>query len=200
MMFSIYQKRGDHNKTLEYIDKCLEAVGTQQKGWGDLALKKANVLVAGYLKTSDQEYLEKGIKQFEIILERQPDNSSVLNNLAYLLADNNTQLQKAVEYAKRAYEQIPDNASTIDTYAYTLCKTAQYEKAAEMLQMAIQIHDRNNTPVPWDTYEHLGMAYEGFGQNTDAGLAYNQALEASSNRISENNKKRLEDAIVRVLQ
>ena len=199
-MFNLWEKSGEYNKALKYINKCLDMARDDKKIWCKYAIKKANVLIAAYMKTTDKVYLLDAIEQFENILELQPDNNTVLNNLAYLLADNNEQLDKAVEYARRAHESVPTDPSTIDTYAYTLCKTGAYSKSEELLQMAIQIYDRRNQPVPWDTYEHLGMAYEGLGRKAEAGTSYRQALEAAGKVISEKNKERLEESIKRVLR
>ena len=63
---------------------------------------------------------QEQIAEFEKILEFQPDNANVLNNLAYLLADNNEQIEKAVEYAKRAYEAMPNDGNNLDTYALAM--------------------------------------------------------------------------------
>lgn len=86
-------------------------------------------------QTSDKQYLSIAVEEFEKILVKQPNNTSVLNNIAYFLADNNEQLDKALEYAKRAHEDSPNDGNIMDTYAYTLCKVGDYAKAGEVLQM-----------------------------------------------------------------
>ena len=79
------------------------------------------------------------IKVFEKILLKKPDDPGVLNDLAYLLADNNEQIDKAVEYAKRAHQALPNNGGFLDTYAYTLYKNSEYEKALSVFRELKQI-------------------------------------------------------------
>ena len=82
--------------------------------------------------------MKKAISQYESLLDKLPNNFSVLNNIAYLLADNDERLSDAVEYAKRAWQLRPNDPSVLDTYAYALYKTGEYEKASEYLQAAKQ--------------------------------------------------------------
>jgi len=199
-MYKLSLTSGDYNKSLMHIDNILRVLGPKHPAWTDNMLKKANTLIMAYMKTSDNKYLLDGIELFEQILEVAPKNASVLNNLAYLLADNDEQLEKAEEYAKRAHEAAPNNGNNLDTYAYTLCKNGKYEKAEESLQMAIQIFERNSQSVPWGIYDHLGMAQEGLGNNGSAAASYRQALDIAGQYISEKDSNRLKNAIERVLK
>lgn len=200
MLFDLNQRSGDYNKALEHVDILLTKTQPNGPVWSDYMMKKCNTLIMAYMKTSDKKYLIDGISEFEKILEFQPDNANVLNNLAYLLADNNEQIEKAVEYAKRAYEAKPNDGNNLDTYAYTLCKTGEYAKAEELLLMAIQIFERNSQDVIWDVYRHLGMAQEGLGKNAEAVASYRQALEIAGIKISEIDKEQLNKSIERLLQ
>jgi tetratricopeptide (TPR) repeat protein len=199
-MFRLAQQSGDYNRALMHIDKFVSLLNPDSPVWVERMIDKANTLIMAYVKTSDKQYLATAISEFENILEKQPQNVSVLNNLAYLLADNDEQLDKAVEHAKRAYEASPNEADTVDTYAYTLCKVGEYEKAEELLLMAVQIFERESVTVPWDVYKHLGMVYEGLGEMTKANEAYTRALEIAERRASEKNKNELVEAIRRVSQ
>jgi len=198
MMFKLTQQRGEYNKALQYIDKFLSLVDPESQIWIEQVFNKANTLTMAYLKTSDKQYLSMAIVEFDKILAKQPDNTSVLNNMAYFLADNDEQLDKAVECARRAHETSPDDAGIMDTYAYALCKTGDYAKAEEILQMAIQIFERESTSVPWDVYKHLGMAQEGLGQKAGAAGSYRRALEIAGRGISKKNKEELIKAIERL--
>jgi len=200
MLFDLAQRAGDYNKAIEHINILLTNTKTNGPVWAEYMIKKSNTLIMAYMKTSDKKYLLDGITEFEKILEFQPDNATVLNNLAYLLADNNEQIEKAVKYAKRAYEAMPNDGNNLDTYAYTLCKTGEYAKAEELLQMSIQIFERNSQEVIWDVYRHLGMAQEGLGKNGEAATSYRQALVIAREQISEIDKEQLNKSIERLLQ
>ena len=200
MLFNLTQRTGDYNKALEHVNILLTKTQPSGPAWSDYMIKKCDTLIMAYMKTSDKKYLLDGITEFEKILELQPNNATVLNNLAYLLADNDEQIEKAVEYAKRAYEAMPNDGNNLDTYAYTLCKTGEHAKAEELLHMAIQIFERNSQEVIWDVYRHLGMAQEGLGKNAEAATSYRQALEIAGERISEIDKEQLNKSIERLLQ
>ena len=198
MMFKLTQQTGQYNNALRYIDKFLSLVDPESPVWIEQMFNKANTLTMAYMKTSDKRYLSTAVLEFEKILAKQPDNTSVLNNLAYFLADNDEQLDKAVECAKRAHEAAPNDASIMDTYAYALCKVGDYAKAEEMLQMATQIFERESMAVTWDVYKHLGMAQEGLGQKADAAASYRRALEVAGRGITKTNREELIKAIERV--
>jgi tetratricopeptide (TPR) repeat protein len=198
MMFNLSQQRGEYNKALGHIDKFLSLVDPDSPVWIEQMLRKANTLTMMYMKTSNKQYLSIAVSEFEKILAKQPNNTSVLNNLAYFLADNNEQLDKALEYAKRAHEASPNDGNIMDTYAYTLCKVGDYAKAEEVLQMAIQIFERESAAVAWDIYKHLGMAQEGLGQKAAACESYRQTLQVGGRRISKQNREELTKAIERV--
>ena len=200
MMFKLAQKTGRFDKAIGHIDSFLAAIAPQSPLWVEYMTEKAGTLSIAYITTSKKKYLLSAIKVFEKVLLEKPDNPLVLNDLAYLLANNNEQIDKAVEYAKRAYQALPNSGNILDTYAYTLCKKGQFEKAAELFRMSIQIFERNSQEIPWTVYDHLGMAQEELDQKADAAAAYSRALKIAGNRISKTDRKKLTESIERVIQ
>jgi tetratricopeptide (TPR) repeat protein len=73
-----------------------------------------------------------------------------------------------------------------------------YSKALELLQAAVQQYQTTDASVPPDVYEHLAMVQEALGQKDRAIDSYNQALQTGKAAISEQTKKRLQDAIERL--
>jgi len=198
-LFELRSNSGEYHKALAHIGKCLEVVGTDSKAYEKLATDKVNTLVAAYLRTSDNDYLEKAIAEYKSLLEKLPNNISVLNNLAYLLADNNQKLSEALEYAQRAFEDAPDSPDILETYAYVLYKNEQYDKAMEISQRSIQLYEKSNVSGPVEAYEHLGMIKESLEMNAEAIVAYRRAIEIGEGKMSEEQKERLNLAIERVL-
>ncbi|MGC9335779.1 MAG: tetratricopeptide repeat protein, partial [Anaerolineae bacterium] len=198
MMFILNRRAGEYNTALGYISACMRIVGPEDPMWTRLAIDKSNVLIQAYVKTSDKQYLLEGIATLEDILQVQPQNSTVLNNLAYLLADNNERLDEAVEYARQAMDLRPDDPVLMDTYAYTLVKAGRFEEAERMAQMAIHYHEMSKPDAPWDAYEHLGMAQEGLGKKADAKVAYERALHVGNDSLTQTDRQELEEAIQRV--
>ena len=120
-LFNLYNMNQQYNKSLEYIDVCIR-VATDEHIKLTCQMNKAAILQEIFNKTADKTYIEKAIKEYESILQKQPTNTTVLNNLAYVLADNNLDIGKALEYAKKAYDAVPNNTDVLDTYGYVLLK------------------------------------------------------------------------------
>ncbi len=188
-----------YNEAIEHINKCIDSLGEGNPAWLGYALKKVNLLIMAYTKTADQSYWERATALLEKMLQLQPNNSSLLNNMAYLLADNNQQLETALEYARKAHQGDPGNAVFLDTYAYVQCKTGQYKQAEQNLIRAVQIYEVLGQPVPWDLYKHFAMAKEGLDKTAQAIEMYQKALDASD-EIPEKEKQRLQAAIERLQQ
>ena len=195
--YLLAQREGRYNNAAEHLDRCMEQLGEEDPIWLSLAIKKSNVLLLAYSKTADKNYLDRSVSLLETILERQPDNYSLLNNLAYLLIDNDQQIEAALGYARKALQGDPSNAVHLDTYAYGLCKTEQYKEAERNLLRAIQISEASGTPIPWDMFKHMAMAYEGLGKTSEAREAYQKAIEAAGD-IPEKEKNKLQQAVERL--
>ena len=162
------------------------------------ALKKVNLQIMAYLKTGDKMYFDGATNQLTEMLQVQPNNSSLLNNLAYLLTDNDQQLEMAMEYARKAHQGDPGNANYLDTYAYAQCKNGQFEGAEQSLLRAVQIYESSGEAIPWDLYEHFGMAKEGLGKTAEAIEMYQKALSPSG--LPGKDQERLQAAIERLQQ
>lgn len=191
----VYETSKEYNKAIEYLDKCMQIASKNALPTYSYTYKKANLLQLLYARTSDKIYLDKVIKEYQSMLEEQPNNTMVLNNLAYLLIDDSKEFDKALEYAQRAYDALPNNPNIIDTYAYALFKKGQYTKAEELLQMAVQLFEQDQVSAPADTYEHLGMAKEQLNQYPEALEVYKRALEVGKGQISEEMEQRLQTVI-----
>jgi len=201
-MFNLANINGEYNKAIDYIDKCLEIIGPNEPQSVDYIVQKAEVLQAAYTKTSDKSYLAEAVIAYESLLDKWPKNTSVLNNLAYMMVENNESLEKALEYARRACEIEPEHPGYLDTYGYALHKNGKYEKAVQRLQASLQQFEARRLAVPWDVYEHLGMANEKLAQRSQAYDAYKQASELLKQYKSglDEAKQRVQEAIERLSQ
>ncbi|AQT69700.1 tetratricopeptide repeat protein [Anaerohalosphaera lusitana] len=196
-MFKINQATGKFGEGLKYISKCMELASENKNQWLEFAAMKAQLLLMAYMSNPSDDYLQMAIDQHEAILEKQPNNSNVRNNLAYLLAKSGENIDKALEYAKRAHETAPNDHNKMDTYGYVLCKAGEYEKAKETMIMAIQIAEKDGGSVDWGYYEHLGMAQEGLGEDQAAAESYQTAIDLAKEQISDQDKERLQAAVER---
>jgi predicted Zn-dependent protease len=154
-----------------------------------------------YETSSDKNYLKTAISDYESLLAKMPSNTgvtTVLNNLAYLLAENEERLPDALKYAKKALDAKPNSPIVLDTYAYVLLKNGKKQQAAEFLAAALQHFEQDKIAVPADVYEHKGMIQEELGAKSEALSAYKQALEAGGEKLSQKARQRIEAAIKRV--
>jgi Tfp pilus assembly protein PilF len=127
-----------------------------------------------------------------------PNNVSVLNNLAYLLAVNDRQLSRALTYGKNALDLQPDSPSLMDTYGFVLYKTGQHKQALIYLSAAAQRYQQSSQHVPYQVYEHIGLVREHLGQKTQAREAFQQALKAGSGVCPRRVAERLQGAVTRL--
>lgn len=197
-MFNVMEISGEYNKALHYIDKCVQILGPAHPKRSKYLMEKALVLTMAYTKTSDNNYLRDAIAEYESLLVEAPNNIGVLNNLAYLLAENDQKLPQALEYAERASSLRPNDGGVLDTYAYALYKNGRYSEAAESLQAALQQYEQKSISAPIVVYEHLGMIKEKLGATAEALAAYRQALEVGANVLPQEAKERINSAIRRL--
>lgn len=197
-MFNLKTISGEYNSAVDYIDKCLQIIGPNSPDKVGLITRKAEVFTSAYSKTSDNNYLKKAITEYESLLAEMPNNPDVLNNLAYMLAEENVRLAEALEYAKRAYDVRPNDPGVLDTYSYLLYKNGKLSEAVEFLQSALQQYEQSKISAPSEVYEHLGMIKEGLGSVDEALAAYKQALEIGAGGSSEVASGRIKAAIERL--
>jgi tetratricopeptide (TPR) repeat protein len=197
-MYNLYRTKGDYNKALEYLDKTYKNVNESQPQWVGYLGNKAELLVTIFSKTSDKKYLKDAMDVYESLLKKTPNNTGILNNVAYILADNDQDLDKALEYIKRACEVQPDDPGYLDTYAIVLYKQGKYSEALPKEQAAIRYYVSQGNGVPGEAYENIGKIYEKLGENAKARAAYEQALETGGKEIQSTVKERLNTAIERL--
>ncbi|MHC4645344.1 MAG: tetratricopeptide repeat protein [Planctomycetota bacterium] len=199
MAASLAVKNNRYNEALTYIDKCVRVAGPDSEIGRGYAVKRATVLQLNYKRTSDNNYLQKAVAEYESLLKKMPNNTVVLNNLAYILADTDRR-NDALEYAARACERMPNNPAFLDTYGYVLHKTGDNSKAAEFLQASVQQYELNRASVPAEVHWHLGMAKEALGAKDEAIAAYQQALETGPNELSSEAREEIGKAVERLSQ
>ena len=104
---------------------------------------------------------DDAVSQYERILKSQPDNPSVLNDLAWLYFERKQ--QGALEMAEKAYHLAPDNGAIQDTYGWILVQSGRTESGLIALQQAA-----SNAPKSSDIRYHLAVALAKAGEKTRA--------------------------------
>ncbi len=197
-MFNLAEINKEYDKAIEYVDKCIKLAEAGSAHRVNYIRKKASILILAYKKSSDKNYLRTAITVYKSLLTKMPNNTSILNDLAYLLAENNEGLSEALRYSKRALDAQPNNPGILDTYAYVLHKRGDNSQAAEFLAAALQQYQQNDILVPSEVYEHKGMIKEELGAKDEALAAYKQALEIGADRLSQKAEQRINKAIERL--
>lgn len=99
------------------------------------------------------------IEHYRKALQVQPHSQTVLNNLAYLLADQANRADEALTYAQEAVEANPKNPDAAGTLGWVYFRKGLYKEAAVQLQKAEE-EDRGSkqTNAVIRRY-HLAMTY-----------------------------------------
>ena len=101
---------------------------------------------------------DKNIRLYETILDLEPDNILMMNNLAYVLAEQGEELLRAKGLAMQVVAAEPANAGYLDTLGWVLFRLAEYEHAREILVKAVELDPREA-----DILDHLSKVYEKLG-------------------------------------
>ncbi len=104
------------------------------------------------LAAQQQKDYKQALQYYEILIGYQPDNTILLNNMAWIYSLYNN--PKAIDMAKKAYTLQPESVAIADTYGSILLKNAHYKQALIILQRAAGISSDN-----MDVQYHLAQAY-----------------------------------------
>lgn len=86
-------------------------------------------------RASGQKNYALAVSQYQTALSLQPNNSLILNNLAWALGQ--TKSPKALEYAEKANQLAPNQPAFMDTLAMLLADKGDTAKAIELLRKAV---------------------------------------------------------------
>lgn len=114
---------------------------------------------------------DEAAEQFQAVLEIQPENSTAMNYLGYMWADNGENLQEALELVRRAVALEPNNGAYADSLGWALFRLGEFEEARRHLERANQLAPEDSTIL-----EHLGDVYVALGETGRAREAYEHAL------------------------
>lgn len=125
--------------------------------WVDLARGGPAATRAGLQLAYCREQLgdvDGAVSAIRQVLAREPDNSSALNFLGYLLADHDRDLAEAEQLIRRALAQEPDNGAYLDSMGWVRYRLGRLAEARRDLERAAEL--THGDPV---VREHLGDVY-----------------------------------------
>ncbi|RMJ06148.1 cellulose synthase subunit BcsC [Marinobacter litoralis] len=104
---------------------------------------------------------EKAIARYQSLMDINPDNPLVLNNLAWLYYEKGD--RQAANLAQKAYKLAPNNAAIADTYGWILFETGRQPESLPVLEKAHELD-----PESQEIAMHLVEAYRSAGKTDQA--------------------------------
>ena len=121
-------------------------------------------------KRGDLALMESDLRA---ILEREPDNPTVLNALGYTLANRTSRYTEAEQLIARALELQPDEPAILDSMGWVKYRLGEYDEALKFLRLAYGVF-----PDP-EVAAHLGEVLWVSGDSTGALAIWSSALSSS---------------------
>lgn len=102
-----------------------------------------------------QDDVEKSLDFYRKAIEIEPENSTALNGMGYVLACENRDLTKALSFCKRALDKQPNSAACLDSVGWVYLKLGLMDDAFKYLNQA-----QEKLPQNEEIAEHLRIAQE----------------------------------------
>ena len=123
-------------------------------------------------------------------LKQAPNDASLLNALAWSLAERGVKLDEALDLALQAVKAEPENGAYLDTLGWIHYKRGDYNEAEAQLAKAIERFGKS--PGAADAWVHLGAVYERKNETDKAIAAYRRAISIQpTNKAAAEALKRL---------
>jgi tetratricopeptide (TPR) repeat protein len=119
---------------------------------------------------TNMERFDDAEKELEILLEKNPEEPGVNNDLGYLYADRGKNLEKAEAMIRKALDEEPDSSAYLDSLGWVLFKRGKVKEAVEPLEKASK-----GTETDATIHDHLGDVYFKLKQLDKAKAAWEQA-------------------------
>lgn len=116
----------------------------------------------------------KGEEILEKVLEVDPDDNQVNNDLGYLWADQGKNLERAEKMIRKAVAAEPDNGAYLDSLGWVLFKLGKYEEALVPIEEAVKKNIGGDSTL-WD---HLGDVQFQLKQIDKAVESWKRALKS----------------------
>jgi len=119
---------------------------------------------------------DQSFDHYEKALKIDPENTFILNNYCYCLAQQKRNLGRAEELAHKLIKLVPDNPLFEDTYAWVLFMQEKYEPAKAMLEQSLAHGGTKNASI----LEHYGDVMFKLKDTVKALEYWNKAKDAGT--------------------
>lgn len=127
MEVELLQEHGRQRRALALLDRAVE----QHSGSGRLIYARA--LINEQLGNGDE--FERGMRK---LLQRDPDNATILNALGYKLIEDEGRLDEAHRLIAKALELRPDDPAIIDSMGWVQYRLGNHGEAVKHLEKALE--------------------------------------------------------------
>jgi tetratricopeptide (TPR) repeat protein len=129
-------------------------------------------------------------KQYQIVIQLQPENAAALNNLAYLDAEEGVDLDQALAHAQRAQQRMPDDPNVQDTLALVYIRKNLTNDGIRMLRDLVNRNPENAT-----FHLHLALALY---QKGDRLWAKRELQAASRNQPEPKQQDKIKELLAKI--
>jgi tetratricopeptide (TPR) repeat protein len=200
----IYSHSGKHEEAIAECQSLLKEYNLPDKPKVEEVRSIRLTLSSVYLAANKPDQSEK---ELQLLLDAQPNDALVNNNLGYQWAERNKNLDEAERMIRKALELDheerggrggldgdPDNAAYVDSLGWVLFRRGQLDAAREQLEKATGLAGGTDDPAVWD---HLGDVYFRLEQKDKALAAFRKSLTLfeGNRRNDEEHKKEVEKKI-----
>jgi tetratricopeptide (TPR) repeat protein len=133
---------------------------------------------------------EQARKEYEIVIQLQPENATALNNLAYLEAEEGVDLDQALAHAQRARQKLPTDLDVQDTLALVYIRKNLTNDGIRMLRELVA---RKPDSAPF--HLHLALALY---QKGDRPLAKRELETALRHQPTEKEQNKIRELLAKV--
>ncbi len=131
-MANLSKRFKNYEEAIKYYNKVLLMLDKNSLTYADVLYRRGGGFERlGEYSKSDKDLLKS--------LEIDPDDSYVLNYLAYSWLEREYKIDVAMQMLEKAYEQEPEDAFIIDSIGWAHYLIGNYLEAEKLLKMAIQI-------------------------------------------------------------
>jgi putative PEP-CTERM system TPR-repeat lipoprotein len=176
-LFKAHQNNGEHKAARQALTRWLN------EEQGDLG---ARSLLAGSLQS--QGKIAEAIEQYLYILERDRDNVSALNNIAWLYQEEG--LPDGLKYAERAHELAPDRPEVTDTLGWLLVQNGNFNRGLVLLQEA----SVKAPHIPEIRY-HMAVALAKAGRRDESRMVLDRLLRSGKDFQGVDEARRLRERL-----
>jgi tetratricopeptide (TPR) repeat protein len=110
-----------------------------------------------------QKRFDKAEAEFRKVLNDDPDNTSAMNYLGYMLVDRNERVPEAFEMIKKAVDKEPNNGAYLDSLGWAYFRLGKLNEAEDYLKRALEQTKRDPA-----VHDHLAEVYAQQGKLKEA--------------------------------